>query len=107
MFSCLSWSSNSSSPLITAKPSALAGSSNLLPVLALGLGKFLDSGLAFLGPDFLLALTCGQSLTSTWLFVSSLYLAGGEGDVRQHELPAPKILGAKLHTPHREFSSSS
>ena len=77
-----------------------------MPVLALGLGKFLDSDLTFLGPGFLLALTCGQSLMSSWLFVSSLYLAVGEGDVRQHEPPAPKILGAKLHTHHREFSSS-
>ena len=72
--------SNSSRPLRAAKPSVLAGRFNLLPVLALGLGKFLDSRRAFLGPRFLPALTCGQSLMSTWLFMSSVYLVGREGN---------------------------
>ena len=72
--------SNSSRPLRAAKPSVLAGRVNLLPVLALGLGKFRDSSLAFLCPCFFPALPCGQSLMSTWIFTSSVYLVGREGN---------------------------
>lgn len=52
---------------MTAKPSILTGSSDILLVLVPGFGKFLPSGLAFLGPGFLLALTglCGAP-HSTW-----------------------------------------
>lgn len=67
MVSCPLSPSESLSRPMTAKPSILTGSSDILLVLVPGFGKFLPSGLAFLGPGFLLALTglCGAP-HSTW-----------------------------------------